>query len=96
MKSSRQNDKLEQWVMHTAVKDVLESFLGCNKQKVFFHFQLSVLYSLSNPICFPIDHFSIRSKNRLNKAKTVETVANSKLRRTDIINKCIYTELAVK
>ena len=38
MRSSRQNDKLEQWVMHTAVKDVvLGSILGCNKQKVFFH-----------------------------------------------------------
>ena len=44
MKSSRLNDKLEQWVMHTAVKDVvLGSILGCNKQKVFFHLQLSVI-----------------------------------------------------
>ena len=34
---SSQNDKLEQWVMHRAVKDeVLGSILGCNKQKVFF------------------------------------------------------------
>ena len=32
-----QNDKLEQWVMHRAVKDeVLGSILGCNKRKVFF------------------------------------------------------------
>ena len=38
MRNSRQNDKLEQWVMHTAVKGVdLGSILGCNKQKVFFH-----------------------------------------------------------
>ena len=38
MRSSRQNDKLEQWVMQTAVKDVvLGSILGSNKQKVFFH-----------------------------------------------------------
>ena len=38
MRSSRQNDKLEQWVMHRAVKDeVLGSILGSNKQKVFFH-----------------------------------------------------------
>ena len=97
MRSSRQNDKLEQWVMHTAVKDVvLGSILGCNKQKVFFHLQLSVLYRLSNPICFTIDHFSIRSKNRLNKAKAVETVGNSKFRRTDMINKRIYIELTVK
>ena len=37
MRSSRQNDKLEQWVMQTAVKDVvLGSILGSNKQKVFF------------------------------------------------------------
>ena len=97
MRSSRQNDKLEQWVMHTAVKDVvLGSILGCNKQKVFFHLQLSVLYRLSNPICFTIDHFPIRSKNRLNKAKTVETVGNSKFRRTDMINKLIGIDLAVK
>ena len=34
---SSQNDKLEQWVMHRAVKDeVLGSILGSNKQKVFF------------------------------------------------------------
>ena len=39
MRSSRQNDKLEQWVMQTAVKDeVLGSILGSNKQKVFFTF----------------------------------------------------------
>ena len=38
MRSSWQNDKLEQWVMHRAVKDeVLGSSLGSNKQKVFFH-----------------------------------------------------------
>ena len=37
MRRSSQNDKLEQWVMHRAVKDdVLGSILGCNKQKVFF------------------------------------------------------------
>ena len=34
---SSQNNKLEQWVMHRAVKDeVLGSILGSNKQKVFF------------------------------------------------------------
>ena len=34
---SSQNDKLEQWVMHRAVKDLfLRSILGSNKQKVFF------------------------------------------------------------
>ena len=34
---SSQKDKLEQWVMHRAVKDeVLGSILGSNKQKVFF------------------------------------------------------------
>ena len=37
MRKGGQNDKLEQWVMHTAVKDeVLGSILGSNKQKVFF------------------------------------------------------------
>ena len=37
MRRSSQNDKLEQWVMHRAVKDVvLGSILGSNKQKVFF------------------------------------------------------------
>ena len=34
---SSQNDKLEQCVIHRAVKDeVLGSILGSNKQKVFF------------------------------------------------------------
>ena len=38
MRSSWQYDKIEQWVMHRAVKDeVLGSTLGSNKQKVFFH-----------------------------------------------------------
>ena len=38
MRSSRQNDKLEQWVLHRDIKEkVLGSFLGSNKQKVFFH-----------------------------------------------------------
>ena len=37
MRRSSQNNKLEQWVMHRAVKDeVLGSILGSNKQKVFF------------------------------------------------------------
>ena len=40
MRSNRQNDKLEQWVMHRAVRDeVLGTNLGSNKQKVFFHLQ---------------------------------------------------------
>ena len=38
MRRNSQNDKLEQWVMHWAVKDVvLGSILGRNKQKVFFN-----------------------------------------------------------
>ena len=38
MRSSRQNDKLEQGVMHRAVKDeALGSIFGSKKQKVFFH-----------------------------------------------------------
>ena len=39
MRSNMLNDKLDQWVMHRAVKDeVLGSILGSNKQRVFFHF----------------------------------------------------------
>ncbi len=39
MRSSWQNDKLEQWVMHRAVKDeVLGLSHGSNKQKVFSTF----------------------------------------------------------
>ena len=39
MRKSRQNDKLEQWVMHRAVKDeVLGSILGINKKKLFSTF----------------------------------------------------------
>ncbi len=38
MRSNRQNDRLEQWVMHKAVKDEVQgSNLGSKKQKVFFH-----------------------------------------------------------
>ena len=96
IRSSRQNDKLEQWVMQTAVKDVvLGSILGSNKQKVFFHLKLSALYRLSNPICFIIDHFTVRSRNPSKKAKTVETVGSSKFRRTVVINKRIGTKSAV-
>ena len=96
MKISWQNDKLEQCVMRTILKDeVLGSILASNKQKVFFHLQLCLLYRLSNPICFIIDHFTIRSKNPLNKAKKNETVENSKVRRTDMINNPIGTKLAV-
>ncbi len=37
MRSSWQNDKLEQWVMHREVReDVLGSILGCKKQTGFF------------------------------------------------------------
>ena len=96
MRSSRQNDKLEQWVMQTAVKDVvLESILGSNQQKVFFHLKLSAFYRISNPICFIIDHFSVRSRNPSKKARTVETVGNSKFTVTDMINKQIDTKLVV-
>ena len=36
MRNSRQNDKLDELVMHLAVKDdVLGSILGCEKQKVY-------------------------------------------------------------
>ena len=39
MRNSRQNDKLDQLVMHTALKDVvLGSILGSNQQKVFSTF----------------------------------------------------------
>ena len=42
MRNSRQNDKLEQWVIHRAVEnDVLGPILGCEMQKVFF-----LVYSL--------------------------------------------------
>ena len=38
MRSSRQNDKSEQWVMHRDVKDeVLGTILGSINLKVFFH-----------------------------------------------------------
>ena len=37
MRNSRQNDKLEQWVMHSTVEnDILGSILGSEIQKVFF------------------------------------------------------------
>ena len=49
MRRSSQNDKLEQWVMHRAVKDeVLGSILGSNNQRVFFHFLMSLLYRLKH------------------------------------------------
>ena len=42
MRNSRQNDKLEQWVMHRTVEnEVQESILGSEIQKVFF-----LVYSL--------------------------------------------------
>ena len=45
MRNSRQNDKLDQLVMHTALKDVVQgSILGSNQQKVFFHLCLSLLH----------------------------------------------------
>ena len=68
MRSSWQNDKLEQCVKHRVVKDeVLGSILGRNDQKVFFHLELSVIYRLSNPICFIIDHFTVRSRYPFNE-----------------------------
>ena len=37
MRNSRRNDKLEQWVMHWAVKDDVQGLvLGGKKQKNFF------------------------------------------------------------
>ena len=38
-----------------------------------------------------IDQFTIKSRNQLNKAYSVETVRNSKLRRADMFNKPIVT-----
>ncbi len=38
IRSSRQNEKLEQWLMHWAVKDEVKGMnLGSNTLKVFFH-----------------------------------------------------------
>ena len=42
-----------------------------------------------------MDHFTVRSGNPLKKAKTVETVGNSKFKRTVVINKRIGTKSAV-
>ena len=37
IRNSRQNDKLEQWIMHRTVEDdVLGSILGCPVKKKFF------------------------------------------------------------
>ena len=69
MRSSRQIDKLEQWVMHWAVKDeVLGLILGSDKQKVFFHLYLSLLYRVSNQVCFIINQLTMRSRNLLKRA----------------------------
>ncbi len=69
MRCSSRNDNLEQWAMHRAVKDeVMGSILGSNKQKVFFHLKLSLLYRLSIPICFIINQLKIKSENPLNRA----------------------------
>ncbi len=63
MRSSRQNDKSEQWVMHWAVKDeVLRSILGSKKQKFWFHLYLYLLYWLSIQVCLIINQFTIKSK----------------------------------
>ena len=102
MKSSRQNDKLEHWVMHRDVKDeVLGSILGSNKQKVFFHLQLSLLHRLSIKVCSIINLFTNKSRNPFNKRlerrrnrqsdKFYETVKNSMFRRTDVFIKRIIT-----
>ena len=70
MRSSRQSDKSDQWVMRRVVKDdVLGSILGSNKQKVFFHLYLYLLYRFSVPICFIINQFTLKTRNPLNKAK---------------------------
>ena len=92
MRSSRQSDKSEQWVIRWAVKDeVLGSILGRNKQKVFFHLQLYLLHRLCIPTCFNNNQLSIRSRKSFNKAKTDDTVKNSMFRRTDVYNKRIVT-----
>ena len=37
IRNSRQNDKLEQWIMHRTVEDdVLGSIVGCQVKKSFF------------------------------------------------------------
>ena len=74
--------------MHWAVKDEVKgSILGSNKQKVFFHLKLSLIYRLSIPNCFFINQLKIKSRNSLNKALTNETVKNSMIRRSDTLKK---------
>ncbi len=51
-------------------------------------------YKLSIATCFIIDHFTIKSRNRVNKTKTVETVGNNKSKRTDMIYKRIISVFA--
>ena len=88
-------DKLEQWALHRAVKDEIKgSILGSNKQKVFFHLKLSLLYRLSIPICFIINQLKIKSRNHLNKAETNETVKISMFRISVMLKKRTETLMA--
>ncbi len=94
MRSSRQNDKLEQWVMHRAVKDeVLGSSNGSNKQKVFPPLIVSVI-EIKHSKMFKINQLSIKGRNVVNKANIYETVKNSKLKRTEVFNKRLVTKTA--
>ena len=73
MRGSRQINKLEQWVMHWAVKDeVLGSILWNKKQKVFFHLKLFLLYRLSIPNCFIINQFKIKRETHLTKHRPIK------------------------
>ena len=68
MRNRRQNDKLEQWVMHRTVEDdVLGSILGC-QEKEFFPCLIVSINNLSIPIGSIMNQFKINSSNPLNKA----------------------------
>ena len=67
IRSSRQIDKLEQWIMNRAVKDeVLGSILGSNKKSFFEPLIVSVLL-IKHLSLFHYKQFTIKRKTRLSK-----------------------------
>ncbi len=70
VRSSRQNYKLEQWVMDRAraVKDEVQGSIFGTKKKVFLLVYFFLLYRLSIPMCYMTNQLTIKGTIPFNKA----------------------------
>ena len=92
MRSNRQIDKLEQWVMHRACKDdVLGSMLSSNEQKGFSTLSCLCYTDLAFKSVSLLISLKLKAETHLAKHRPMNQLKTVNLGETDVFNKRIVT-----